>query len=270
MAAGGPHLRVLRLVTIPISHYCEKARWALDRAGIGYREERHVQGIHQLAARRAGGGSTVPVLVTPQESIGESAQILAWVDARSDPSSRLLAGPEEEQRDAVALCARFDEVLGPAGRRLIYVHMFSQRRELMLRFNDQGVPAWEDRVARVGLPLFKKLISRLLDIRPGVEQGDEALVWRELDHAGEVLSDGRPYLCGERFTAADLTFAALCAPVLMPPGYGVELPQPEILADTTARLVRRAREHPAGTHAMRMYAEHRHAPAGAQTVTAAR
>jgi len=25
---------VLRLVTIPISHYCEKARWALERAGL--------------------------------------------------------------------------------------------------------------------------------------------------------------------------------------------------------------------------------------------
>jgi glutathione S-transferase len=29
-----------RLVTIPISHYCEKARWALGRARIAYREER--------------------------------------------------------------------------------------------------------------------------------------------------------------------------------------------------------------------------------------
>ena len=46
---------VLRLITIPISHYCEKARWALERAGLPYREERHVQGIHRLAARRAGG-----------------------------------------------------------------------------------------------------------------------------------------------------------------------------------------------------------------------
>jgi glutathione S-transferase len=25
-----------RLVTIPISHYCEKARWVLDRAGVPY------------------------------------------------------------------------------------------------------------------------------------------------------------------------------------------------------------------------------------------
>ena len=56
---------VLRLVTIPISHYCEKARWALDRAGMPYREERHVQGIHRLAARRAGGRDNGAGTVTP-------------------------------------------------------------------------------------------------------------------------------------------------------------------------------------------------------------
>src|SRR5256714_12695929 len=80
---------LLRLVTIPISHYCEKARWALDRAGIAYREERHVQGVHRIAARRAGGGRTVPVLVTPEGSLGESEEILAWVDERTPPESRL-------------------------------------------------------------------------------------------------------------------------------------------------------------------------------------
>jgi len=46
-------MTVPRLITIPINHFCEKARWALDRAAIAYREERHVQGIHQIAARRA-------------------------------------------------------------------------------------------------------------------------------------------------------------------------------------------------------------------------
>ena len=137
------------------------------------------------------------MLVTPQESIGESAQILEWVDARTEPSSAAVRRlTSSERREVLALCARFDELLGPAGRRLVYVHMFGGERELMLRFNDQGVPAWEDRVLRVGLPLFEKLISRVLDIRPGVEQGDEALVWQELDRVAELLSDGRPYLSG--------------------------------------------------------------------------
>ena len=74
---------MLRLVTIPISHYCEKARWALERAGIPYREERHVQGIHRFASRRAGGVGTTPVLVTPEGSLGESEEILLWVDERT-------------------------------------------------------------------------------------------------------------------------------------------------------------------------------------------
>ena len=32
------------------------------------------------------------------------------------------------------------------------------------------------------------------------------------DSVGERLADGRPYLMGDRFTAADLTFASLSAP----------------------------------------------------------
>src|SRR4051812_44721934 len=51
------------LITIPISHYCEKARWALDRAGLDYVERPHLQVFHWAAVRRAGGGKTAPVLV---------------------------------------------------------------------------------------------------------------------------------------------------------------------------------------------------------------
>jgi len=247
---------VLRLVTIPISHYCEKARWALERAGMPYREERHVQGIHRLAAKRAGGGATVPVLVTPDGAIGESQEILAWVDARTPPEQRLFPGEPEERREVERLCRRFDEELGPKGRRLMYVHMLAQRK-LALRFNNDGVPPWEDRTIRYGWPLIVRVIGRALEISPGIETADEAAVWRELDYVAELLADGRPYLCGERFGAADLTFAALSASIVMPPVYGVPLPQPDVLAPPTAALVQRAREHPAGRYALALFAEHR-------------
>ncbi|HYB24159.1 MAG TPA: glutathione S-transferase family protein [Solirubrobacteraceae bacterium] len=249
---------MLRLVTIPISHYCEKARWALERAGLEYREERHVQGIHRLAARRAGGGVTVPVLVTPQGSIGESALILAWADARIEPELRLLPPSGSERREVLELCRRLDERLGPSGRRLMYVHMLAQR-ELLLHFNNQGVPRWEDRAMRWGWPLLVRLVGRVLDITPGVEVQDEVTVWQELDFIATLLADGRPYLCGERFGAADLTFAALSAAVIVSPVYGVELPQPQLLPPATAALVQRAREHPAGRYALRLIAEHRRA-----------
>jgi glutathione S-transferase len=252
---------MLRLVTIPISHYCEKARWSLEHAGLEYREERHVQGIHRLAARHAGGGVTVPVLVTSDGAIGDSAEILAWVDERTASERRLFPVERGERSEVEALCRRFDERLGPSGRRLIYVRMLAQR-QLMLRANNQGVPGWENRVMRACLPFFVGLVRHALDIRPGVEVEDEAQVWSELDYAAALLDDGRRYLCGERFGAADLTFASLCAPVLVPSVYGVALPQPEVLDEPTAALVERARAHPAGAFALRVIADHRRAAAG--------
>jgi glutathione S-transferase len=249
---------LLRLVTLPISHYCEKARWALERAGISYCEERHVQGVHQIAARRAGGGRTVPVLVTPEGAIGDSAEILAWVDRRTAPEQRLFPSEPGARDQVERLCRRLDEDFGPQGRRLMYVHMLA-RRKLALRFNNAGVPRWEDRAIRYGWPLASGYVGRALGIRPGIEVEDEAAVWRELDHVASLRADGRPYLCGERFGAADLTFAALSAPVIVPPLYGTPLPQPDVLPPALATLVERARAHPAGQYALALFAEHRRA-----------
>ncbi len=247
---------MLRLITIPISHYCEKARWALDRAGMPYREEPHVQGVHRFAARRAGGGATVPVLVTPVGLIGESQQILAWVDGRLPAEHRLFPAGSSARYEVDSLCRRLDCELGPKGRRLMYVHMLAQRN-LVLAFNNHGVPGWEDRAIRYGWPIIRQFLRRELGITPGIEEEDEAAVFAELDFVAELLADGRPYLCGERFGAADLTFAALSASIIVPPVYGVPLPQVEELAPVTADLVERAREHPAGRYALATFARHR-------------
>jgi len=249
---------VLRLVTIPISHYCEKARWALERADMPYREERHIQGVHQVAARRAGGGKTVPVLVTDDGAIGESQEILEWIDERTPAELRLFPTEPSARAEVQSLCKRLDEQFGPQGRRLMYVHMLPARK-LVLSFNNQGVPRWEDQALRHGWTVIQHFVKRELGIVPGVEVEDEAAVFRELDHVAGLLSDGRPYLCGERFSAADLTFAALSAPVIIPSVYGVSLPQPEVMPAQLAAIVERAREHPAGRFALTLFANHRRA-----------
>lgn len=247
-------------MTIPISHYCEKARWALDRVGIAYREERHVQGLHRIAARRAGGASTVPVLVTPEGAIAESSEILEWVDARTGPEQRLFPADPVDRAAVQTLCKRLDEQLGPHGRRLIYVHMLGQR-DVMMDFNNHGVPAWEDMALRLGWPLAVRFVNHALGIGAGVAVEDEAVVWREFDFVAGLLAEGRPYLVGERFGAADLTFAALAAPVLLPAVYGVPLPGPEMVAPATAELVARARAHPAGRYALHLIEQERVLPA---------
>src|SRR5262249_53263998 len=75
-AAANSRTLTMRLITIPISHYCDRARWGLELAGVPYREERHVQMLHRLALRRAGAGHTVPVLIADGEMLTDSADIL--------------------------------------------------------------------------------------------------------------------------------------------------------------------------------------------------
>jgi glutathione S-transferase len=73
------------------------------------------------------------------------------------------------------------------------------------------------------------------------------------DAVADRLADGRRRLVGDRLTAADLTFAALAAAVLMPPEYSVPLPQPDELPAAMAATVRELREHPAGAYALELF-----------------
>ncbi|MBA2348170.1 MAG: glutathione S-transferase N-terminal domain-containing protein [Solirubrobacterales bacterium] len=108
------------LLTIPISHYCEKARWALDRARIPYREERHVQGVHIFHALRAGRSRTMPILVTADgRRCTESAAIVRWCDGElAEPGRLVPRGALGEQ--AGALEAELDVGLGVDGRLWMY------------------------------------------------------------------------------------------------------------------------------------------------------
>jgi len=243
---------VRRLLTIPISHFCEKARWALDRAGLEYVEERHVQGIHQVLARRAGGGKTVPVLVAEEGVFAESEDILRYADERLDPERRLFPADPRLLGDVEKLSRWLDAGLGPDGRRVMYARMLPLKR-LMLSFNNQGVPAWEGRALAALWPIATRWAGHELGIEPTTIRDDEPRVWRAFDAIAERLTDGRPHLCGDRFTAADLTFACLASPVIVPPEYGVRLPQPEELPDYIAQDIRAFREHPAGAYALELF-----------------
>jgi glutathione S-transferase len=244
------------LITIPISHYCEKARWALDWVGVGYQEQAHLQGLHWVAVRRAGGGKTAPVLVAGDRVLAESAEIVQEADALAPPDRRLFPDDPAAAAEARELERDFDARLGPHGRRWMYNELRG-RRDLAIAYACTGVPAWQRRSLPIFYPVVSRIIDRYLDISPATAAESETIVRTTFDEVAQRLSDGRPYLCGEKFTAADLTFAALAASVLMPPEYGVPLPQPPELPPRMATTVQELRTHPASTHALAMFCEKR-------------
>ncbi len=110
------------------------------------------------------------------------------------------------------------------------------------------------------MPLVGRVIDRYLDITP--EKAAHSLddVRATFDSVAERLdSAGGATWWATASRAADLTFSALAAAVLMPPEYGVPLPQPDELPAPMAAVVRELRDHPAGEFALEMFRTERRA-----------
>ncbi|WP_441292856.1 glutathione S-transferase family protein [Sorangium sp. KYC3313] len=270
--AGAP----LRLITIPWSHFCEKARWALDRAGARYREDAYLPLAHALPSLRAGGRRSVPVLVSPAGVLADSTDILRYADTLVPPERALFfQGPREPdagRAEVEALEQRFDADLGPATRRVAYFHLLPDAEgafALMggsfrsLEGAGAAAPWWFGRgTFRAYYPVARAVMKRVMRIDAASAERSRGKLRAVFDAVNERLRDGRPYLVGERFSAADLTFAALAAPLLAPEHHPSPLPPPSELPPELRALAEGLRGEPAGAFALRMYREHRRARPG--------
>lgn len=246
------------LVTISFSHFCDKARWALDRAGIAYREDAHLPVLHVPAVRRAKGKRATPVLVTDEGVLCDSTDILAWVDRRR-PAAKLFGDTAESRAEIAQLEDHFDEELGPHARRWAYFHILPERAFMLRMFDLQtNTPALERAAMRVVFPVARLAMRRAM--RVDAEGAARSLAKTEAVFEGVArrLADGRRYLVGDAFSAADLTFAALAEPATVPDGPGSRFPALDELPPAAAARVRAFREHPAGAFALRIMREHRH------------
>jgi len=242
------------LITIPLSHYCEKARWALDRVALPYREEPHAPLLHRLATKRNDGG-TVPVLVHESRRLIDSTDILVYADTACG-GDLLYPRDAALRREVDELEERFDTQLGPHTRRWAYAQALALGKELRALWS-RDVPRLEASLLPVIAPLVRRLVRTGYRITP--ESAERSLervreVFREVD---QRLSDGRQFLAGDRFTAADLTFASLAAPVLLPAECRAVQPTLDSLPSSMQDEILRLRGTGAGQFALRMFARER-------------
>jgi glutathione S-transferase len=267
-----------RLITIPVSHYCEKTRWALQRLQIPFVEEPHMPPFHRFATRgladptvpidrpknlsalnqlvlKTVGGQTVPVLVTEQGIFRSSDEILNYADSIAPEALKLYPTDPTQRQQVDALVNEFDTILAPAVRLWAYSYIMNQP-DLVKPLWCQGVPAFESRLFSIVFPWMRTNVSQLYGISDTSKDEAYEIICDSFDRVNGLLSDGRAYLVGDRFSAADLSFATLSAAVLAIPKYSVPLPDLNQLPPTMASQIQQFQQTIAGDWVLKLYQEH--------------
>ena len=207
-----------------ISHFNEKARWALDWKGLPHVRRSLLPGVHVPRVLWMTRQKKVPVLVVDGHAIADSSRIIEAVE-RLRPDPPLYPTNEADRRRALELEDWFDEEVGPYMRRFAF-HEMRREPEVFDAFASQAAPEMFARGGRLA-GVFGRAMT---GARYGARDADAAERAREKVLAGldRLEAELRPsgYLVGDRFSVADLTAAALFAPLVMPPEFPYELPQP--------------------------------------------
>jgi len=246
---------MLKLYTFNISHFSEKARWALDYEGITYDEQVLLPGPHQWVTRRRAKHSHVPLLEHDGHIVQGSSAILDYI-ADSLGGPKLTPSDPAERREVQILESKLDHVFGRGVQQVFYSVLLKDRRAVTDMWTFGG-PFWGRGFYALAYPAIASVVSRMY--RTGdldaVAKAKQAFI-TAFDDLDAVLAK-QPYLGGEASSRLDITLAAELAPLCRVPEHRMTWPPiPAELRDLEASLTGR----PTWKHVLRMYREHR-APA---------
>lgn len=201
----------------PISHFNEKARWALDYKGVPHQRKvlsgDYLFRVWWATRRRA----TLPVLHVDGRAIVDSTAVIAAIEERW-PDPPLYPADLEQREQALGLEDWFDEVVGHPVRTVVVPALMEEggaariSETLMSGTGESG-----KRIFRWIHPLFRRFYYTRHRIDDDTRSSAPAIVRSGFDRVEAALG-ASDYLVGEAFSVADLTAAALLAPLVRPPG----------------------------------------------------
>ena len=213
------------LLQFGISHYAEKARWALEFKGIEHTKTTLLPGAHILRVKRLTGKTTVPVLLHNGRAIRNSSAIISYLDAQF--SAKQLTPKDPKHAEEALEWERFaDKELGPHVRRYCY-HYLLERPDDVIPLIGSGTSPMSKRMLKFGFPILRKLMRKSMNINPKSAERSKQKIDSALNTIQQKLTTREsafPYLVGDQFSRADLAVCALLAPLTRPEQYGVPWP----------------------------------------------
>ena len=198
------------LLQFSTSHYCRKARLALNYKGIPFQVENLTPGLHVFKLKPLTGLTTIPVLL-PQEVgqpqvVADSTQIFHYLEQYQPLPPLKLLNPQQ-QHQAELLEDWLDESIGTATR-FVYYHFRAGAGKM------------------IDASLMSQTVISVVRAQYGINPASVKLARDRLTLAMQVLETWKvsPYLVGEQISIADLAAAALLSPLALIPDYRQSYP----------------------------------------------
>jgi glutathione S-transferase len=251
----------MRLYTFTLSHFSEKVRWMLAAADIEHVEVPWTPFFHALPAILSGGRTTVPILEVAGKRVQDSTRILHWLAENRAPFT-LLPVDDAVRKDVLALEASFDHV-GEHVVRYAYSTTLDDHESVIRYWTLDSTPRQRGMV-RSAFSVLRFIFRRKLWMSRAAVARSLQKIEAGLDLLESRITAGQKYLVGDRLSAADITAAALLAPLVCPdehPVYG----SPRYRVGV-APLTAAWQERPAFRWVRDMYREHRGAWPNAERI----
>ena len=201
------------LYQFSFSHFCEKARWALDYKGKTYTIKNLLPGPHLNVVKKLAPKTCVPILVDAATTVQESSAIIDYLDERY-PSKPLTPGDADLAREAREWEAYLDEEIGVTIRAWFYYHTLPIKTSALTFLLYDG-PWYGGFLYALIFPKVRGAMIKGMDINPETTKRSEERLIDGLSRLNSTIQERR-FLVGDSFTRADLTACALLGLLFRP------------------------------------------------------
>lgn len=244
------------LYQFPLSHYCEKVRWALDYKKIPFQSRNLVPGPHLFSTKRIAPKSSVPILIDQKNIIQDSTRILDYLDEKYP--ERLLSPQDPNfKKESLEWEEYFDKNIGVHLRRFAYFHLLQENDLVRNLLYPQGT-ALGQTFYRLIFPGVKQLMKKSMNIYKDPAQKSQDILEKTLSQLNQLIAN-KKFLVGKQFSRADLTAASLLGPLCTPKEYAFDWPSFEIMPPALRQFRKDHEAEPFFKWVLQTYQENRKA-----------
>ncbi|MEX6688515.1 cytochrome P450 [Danxiaibacter flavus] len=237
----------------------EIARWILDLNGIPYKDEVHAPGLYKKVIQKLTDNNGIrnnPVLVMNDGLIYTTNSVVQYCEQNCLSSKKMVPAETGRKKEVLDLYNLFNGEYEEAVTKYVYLQMLPNASFAKAVFT-RHVPIGE----RLNYSFKFGSISAALKSDHNLSgcSSDQLLdfIRKTFARVNGLLADGRKYLTGDTPTLADIAFASISSPLILPEECGSVTPKINQVPDAYRLVIDELRATAAGQFVLRLYQEDR-------------